>query len=232
MQQFCSLFYHQPRTRGLLSGYKQQNECRFSLQVPKCPLEDRPALSDWAVSELWRKIDDLNKACWKEKRALNKAYIRIWASEEQWGHGVHVKDTSTGREERQCMHACICTCIKEWLRLTSREIPVMTSTGSITLPRDLLIFLPWASLTIACKYTCNKNASSSQISRVPPLSPISMCCCIHASSLWFAPPPWKAASRSVWGPSSPCERPRRTGCRGPSPAECQGRTRSGPQSDN
>lgn len=44
-------------------------------------------------------------------------------------------------------------------------------------------------------------------------------------------PLWKAACRSAWGPSSPCERPRRTGCRGPSPAGCRGRTRSGPQSE-
>lgn len=137
------------------------------------------------------------------------------------------------KRRKTCMYAhmySICTCIKEWLRLTSREIPVMTSTGSITLPRDLLIFLPWASLTIACKYTCNTNASSSLFSNVPPLSPTCTCCCAHASSLRVAPPPWKAACRSVWGPSSPCERPRRTGCRGPSPAECRGRTRSGPQS--
>ena len=34
---------------------------------------------------------------------------------------------------------------------TSREIPVMTSMGSITFPRDLLIFRPWASLTMECK---------------------------------------------------------------------------------
>lgn len=34
---------------------------------------------------------------------------------------------------------------------------MMTSRGSMTLPRDLLIFLPWASLTTACRYTCNRK---------------------------------------------------------------------------
>lgn len=32
-------------------------------------------------------------------------------------------------------------------------MPLITSTGSMMLPSDLLIFLPWESRTIACKYT-------------------------------------------------------------------------------
>lgn len=74
---------------------------RRSLQVFKCPLEDRSALSDWAVEE----IDDLNKACWKQKRMLNKAYIRTWASGEQWARGVHLKDNPNGREKR--LYVCM-----------------------------------------------------------------------------------------------------------------------------
>ena len=33
-------------------------------------------------------------------------------------------------------------------KITCSDIPLMTSKGSMTLPRDLLIFLPWASCTI------------------------------------------------------------------------------------
>lgn len=40
------------------------------------------------------------------------------------------------------------------IKFTSKLIPVMTSTGSMILPRDLLIFRPCASRTIACKQTC------------------------------------------------------------------------------
>jgi len=40
---------------------------------------------------------------------------------------------------------------------TSSEIPCMTSMGSMTLPRDLLIFLPWASRIMACRNTLWKN---------------------------------------------------------------------------
>ena len=37
--------------------------------------------------------------------------------------------------------------------ILANEHPSMTSTGSITFPKDLLIFLPYASLTIGCKNT-------------------------------------------------------------------------------
>lgn len=40
------------------------------------------------------------KARWKQKRVLNKAYIRIWASGAHWGCGDHVKDNPNGSEER------------------------------------------------------------------------------------------------------------------------------------
>jgi len=36
---------------------------------------------------------------------------------------------------------------------TSRDIPYMTSMGSMTLPRDLLIFRPLASLRVPCRRT-------------------------------------------------------------------------------
>lgn len=42
---------------------------------------------------------------------------------------------------------------KSFFLHTSKDIPLITSIGSITFPKDLLIFLPCASLTIACKYT-------------------------------------------------------------------------------
>jgi hypothetical protein len=43
---------------------------------------------------------------------------------------------------------------------TRRLIPDLTSNGSIIFPRDFDIFLPYLSLTIACKYTdVNGNLS-------------------------------------------------------------------------
>lgn len=97
------------------------------------------------------------KACWKQKKVLNKAYIRIWASGEQWAWWPCKKQPKREREWRQ--PACLCVCLSAHaLGFTSREIPVMTSRGSMTLPRDLLIFLPWASLTTACRYTCEKSS--------------------------------------------------------------------------
>lgn len=38
--------------------------------------------------------------------------------------------------------------------LTFSVMPRMTSTGSITLPKDLLILRPWASRNMAWRYTC------------------------------------------------------------------------------
>jgi len=37
---------------------------------------------------------------------------------------------------------------------TASEMPEITSSGSMTLPRDLLILRPCASRTIECRYTC------------------------------------------------------------------------------
>lgn len=112
---------------------------------------------------------------------------------------------------------------------TSREIPVMTSRGSMTLPRDLLIFLPWASLTTACRYTWRPMLPSHQVATYARCTACAILCFIFWQ-LWLDLPPWRAACRSVWGPSSPYEPPRRTGCHGLSPARCQGRTHSGPVS--
>jgi len=41
--------------------------------------------------------------------------------------------------------------------ILANEHPSMTSTGSITFPKDLLIFLPYASLTIGCRNTVLKG---------------------------------------------------------------------------
>ena len=42
---------------------------------------------------------------------------------------------------------------------TARVIPLITSIGSITFPSDLLILRPWASRTIAWRYTWYKLTS-------------------------------------------------------------------------
>ena len=120
------------------------------------------------------------------------------------------------------MRACIWKCIGERYRFTSRAIPVMTSRGSMTLPRDLLIFLPWASLTTACRYTWKGKDVSS-------FNTTGWCVCLMCFR--FAQPLRRAACQLVWGPSSPYERPRRTGCHGPFPTRCQGRKHSSPLSE-
>lgn len=74
------------------------------LQVFQCPLEDRSASSDWAVSsQLVKRLMASIKACWKQKKAPNKVYIRIWASGEQWACGDNVKDNQNRRKERLCL---------------------------------------------------------------------------------------------------------------------------------
>lgn len=58
------------------------------------------------------------KACWKQKKVLNKAYIRIWASGEQWGWWPCKRQPKRERERRQpaCLCVSICTCIRLYLQ--------------------------------------------------------------------------------------------------------------------
>ena len=46
-----------------------------------------------------------------------------------------------------------CSSCIQYAPLTSSGMPVITSRGSMVLPKDLLILRPWASRTIACKNT-------------------------------------------------------------------------------
>ena len=100
-------------------------------------------------------------------------------------------------------------------------MPPITSRGSITLPRDLLIFLPWASLTMACRYTCRAGEGRGgreggrermNVNSVPKMA---------ALPLRRAPVPLFFVQRR---PSSP---PRRRGYRGLSPEGSLDRMPSG-----
>lgn len=165
------------------------------------------------------------KACWKQKRVLNKAYIRICASGEQWVCALDVKDNPKGREER--LYVCV------YLNMHQSMI-------GLHLQGD------------PCNYVQRVNDVAQRFAHLPPVGVSHHCMQINlwgkkASSLLghvllmtlksctivspLVSPLWRAACLLVWGPSSPYEQPRRTGCHGPSPAMCRGRTHSGPGSE-
>lgn len=110
----------------------------------------------------------------------------------------------------------------------------MTSRGSMTFPRDLLILRPWASRTMAWRYTWGQGGTGDtrgQDRDTPGGVPGEIWGYFgvfqgHFGVFW-APPRGRAAARSAPAPASPSWPPRRRECRVRSPAATPGRTAPG-----